>query len=291
MSVKKISMACAAAIAGLAHAACFTDGEAASLADHFFSRSAAADIATLTDVEAACSRAKFHTALEKRHGPLIGYKIGLTNPAIQRMLRGNQPVWGKLYKGMLLENGAVVDAAFGARPTVEADLMVRVSSSAINQARTPMEVLQAIDQVIPFIELPDMLVQTPLKLDAHALMAINVAARLGVVGKPVPVPAGQREQQALLDSLRDMNLSMTDGTGRVLGQGKGSDLLGHPLNGAIWLAAALARDGQSLQPGQFISLGSFPPVISPQRGMKFITTYQGLPGAEPVSVVFRDSAQ
>ncbi len=288
MNLKKLTSACALGVASLAQGACFTDGQAAALADHFFSKSAATDIEPMTQAEAECSRAKLHTALEKRHGPLIGYKVGLTNPAIQRMLKGDQPVWGKLYQGMLLENGAVVDAAFGARPTVEADLMVRVSSAAINQARTPMQVLQAIDQVIPFIELPDMMVQTPLKLDAHSLTAINVAARLGVVGTPLAVPASQTDKQALLDALRDMNLSMTDGAGRVLGQGKGSDLLGHPLNAAIWLAAALARDGQSLQPGQFISLGSFPPVMPPRRGLKFTTTYQGLPGAEPVSVIFRE---
>lgn len=288
MNLKKLMTACAVAGVGVAHGACFTDGQAAALADHFFSKSAAADIEPMTQAEADCSRAKLHTAMEKRHGPLIGYKVGLTNPAIQRMLKGDQPVWGKLYQGMLLQNGAVLDAGFGARPTVEADLMVRVSSAAINQARTPMEVLQAIDQVIPFIELPDMLVQTPPRLDAHSLTAINVAARLGVVGKPVPVPAGQGERQVLLDALRDMDLSMTDGTGRVLGRGKGSDLLDHPLNAAIWLAAALARDGQSLQPGQFISLGSFPPVIPPRPSLTFTVTYRGLPGAEPVSVIFRD---
>jgi len=288
MTIRKLTTVCALGVASLAQGACFTDGQAASLAEHFFSKSAAADIGPMTQAEAECSRAKLHTVLERRQGPLIGYKVGLTNPAIQRMLKGDQPVWGKLYQGMLLENGAVLDAAFGARPTVEADLMVRVSSAAINQARTPMEVLQAIDQVIPFVELPDMLVQTPLKLDAQTLTAINVAARLGVVGRPVPVPASQADKQALLEALRDMHLSMTDGAGRVLGQGKGSDLLGHPLHAAIWLAAALAREGQSLKPGQFISLGSFPPVMLPQRGLKFTATYQGLPGAQPVSVIFRE---
>lgn len=219
--------------------------------------------------------------MEKRHGPPIGYKFGLTNPAIQRMLKGDHPVWGKLYRGMLLENGAVVDAGFGARPTVEADLMVRVGSAAINQARTPMEVLQSIDQVIPFIELPDMLVQSPLKLDARSLTAINVAARLGVMGKPLPVPPGDAARKAWLVALRDMALTMSDEKGRVLG---------HPLNAAIWLAAALAREGQALQPGQYISLGSFPPVMPPRPGLTFTVNYQGLPGAEPVGVVFRDGS-
>lgn len=290
MNKKLITVALALAAASSTHAACLTQAEAAALAAHYFSKTAATDLAPMTEADAVCNRAKLHTELEKRHGPPIGYKVGLTNPAIQRMLKSDQPVWGKLYPGMLLQNGAVVDAGFGARPTVEADLMVRISSAAINQARTPMEVLQSIDQVIPFIELPDMLVQSPLKLDARTLTAINVAARLGVLGKPLPVPTGDAARQTLLDALRDMALTMTDESGRVLGTGKGSDLLGHPLNAAIWLAAALAREGQPLQPGQFISLGSFPPVMPPRPGLTFTVTYRGLPGAEPVAVVFRDGS-
>ncbi|MDP3821802.1 MAG: fumarylacetoacetate hydrolase [Burkholderiales bacterium] len=281
-------MAAAATLLGTAvHGACLTDVQAAQLADHFFSRTAAPDLDAISEADARCSRARFNAVLAQRHGPVIGYKVGLTNPAIQRMLKGDQPTWGVLYQGMVLAQGARVAPAFGARPTVEADLLVRVGSAAINRARTPMEVLEAIDQVIPFIELPDMLVATPLKLDARSLTAINVAARMGVTGTPIAVPPTQAGRQALHDGLRDMKLSMTVGT-RSIGQGVGSDLMGHPLNAAIWLAQALAKEGLALEPGQLISLGSFPPVIPPPRGQKFVVTYNGLPGAEPVSVQFDD---
>ena len=60
---------------------------------------------------------------------------------------------------MVRPGGSTVPAAFGARPLYEADLLVRVKDAAINHARTPEEVLQHIDQVIPFIELPDLVVQ------------------------------------------------------------------------------------------------------------------------------------
>jgi len=106
-------------------------------------------------------------ALAAHLGPPIGYKVGLTNEAIRRMLKGSGPVWGTLYSGDFAASGAKVSAKFGARPTVEADLLVRVGSSDIQRATTPQEVLAALDEIIPFIELPDMLVANPLKLDAH----------------------------------------------------------------------------------------------------------------------------
>jgi 2-keto-4-pentenoate hydratase len=64
--------------------------------------------------------------------------------------------------------------------------------------------------------------------------------------------------------------------------------LGPAINSAIWLARALVQEGLALKPGQFISLGSFPPVMPPPRGREFVVTYQGLPGAQPVAVHFDD---
>jgi 2-keto-4-pentenoate hydratase len=188
---------------------------------------------------------------------------------------------------MVLESGATVEAAFGARPLYEADMLVRVKSAAINQAKTPMDVLEAIDQVIPFIELPDLLVQAPPKLNGAGVGAINVGARLGVAGAPLPVPVLRAERYAMLDALRDMRVTLQDASGATLGGGKGSDILEHPLNAVVWLAGALAQEGLSLQPGDLISLGSFSPLLPPKAGLSVTATYDGLPGAAPVRVTFK----
>ena len=142
--------------------------------------------------------------------------------------------------------------------------------------------------MIPFIELPDMLVQTPLKLDAHSLGAINLAARMGVAGNPVAVPQDPQRRMLLQDSLAKMKLVMSDGTGRTLGQAVGADLLEHPLNAALWLVRELNRQGVRVQPGQFLSLGTFPPVRPPKAGTRFVVTFEGLEGSEPVWVQFRE---
>ena len=282
-----IALAFSVALATAAQAECLTDAQAADMVAHYVARTPAANPENLSDADGACSRAKLNQLLAQRVGKVIGYKAGLTNPAVQKRFNTDKPVWGKLYEGMVLQNGATVDAAFGARPLYEADMLVRVKSAAINHARTPMDVLEAVDQIIPFIELPDLMVQAPPRLNGAGVSAINVGARLGVAGSPLAVPAYRAERYALLQALAEMSVSLTDGTGARLGGGKGSDILGHPLSAGVWLAGALAQEGLAMQPGDLISLGSFSPLLPPKAGLSVMATYDGLPGAAPVRVTFK----
>jgi 2-keto-4-pentenoate hydratase len=268
-------------------AACLSDAQVGEMSTAYFAKTPAANIEGLSDADGACTRAKFNAQLASRLGKVVGYKAGLTNPAVQKRFNTDKPVWGKLYEGMVLPSGATVEAAFGARPLYEADMLVRVKSAAINQARTPMEVLQAIDQVIPFIELPDLLVQAPPKLNGAGVAAINVGARLGVAGAPLAVPAMRAERYALLDALAAMQVKISDGQGVAVAQGKGSDILEHPLNAVVWLAQALTQEGLAMQPGELISLGSFSPLLPPKAGLAVMVSYEGLPGAQPVRVSFK----
>lgn len=267
--------------------ACMSDEQVAALLASYTAKTPATNPEGLNEAAGDCSRAKLTALMEKQGSKLVGYKAGLTNPAVQKRFNTDKPVWGKLYENMLLKDGASVDAAFGARALFEADMLVRVSSEAINSAKTPMDVLNAIDQIIPFIELPDLVVQAPPRLNGAAISAINVGARLGVLGTPIAAPAIRAEKYQMLDALRDMQVSMADGAGAALGGGKGSDILEHPLNAVVWLAQALAKEGQSMKVGQLISLGSFSPLVPTKAGMKVTVTYAGLPGAKPVTVSFK----
>ncbi len=269
-------------IAAPARAACLSDAEVAELFAAWEQRTPAANPVLSSPADGECSRAKFNKLLQAQLGPPVGYKAGLTNPAVQQRFGYDSPVRGTLYEPMLLPDGATVTAAFGARPLFEADLLVRVSSSAVNSATTPAGVLAGIDQLIPFIELPDLLVEDPAALDGVAIMAINVGARLGVTGTPVPVQA----TAAFAQMLRDMQV-IVRGDGIELDRGLGSDVLGHPLNVVIWLARDLARQGAALQPGDLVSLGSFSRLLPPQPGLAVAVEYLGLPGNPVVTVDFR----
>lgn len=268
------------------HAACLSDAEVGALHAAYTSRAPAANPEGLSEADGECSRAKLLKLLDLQAGPRAGYKAGLTNPAVQARFNAKAPVWGVLYASMLLQNGATVDANFGARPLYEADLLVRVSDAAINGASTPADVMAAIDQVIPFIELPDLMVQAPPRLNGAAIAAINVGARLGVLGRPIAVPVTRGERYAMQDMLRDM-VAIVKADGAEVDRGKGSDVLEHPLNAVVWLARDLARQGLAMKPGDLVSLGSFSRLLPPKPGLAVEVQYWGLPGTPSVKVGFR----
>jgi len=266
-----------------AGAACLSDTEAAALVANYLNKKPAANPEGLNDADAACSRAKVNKFLVQQTGAkVVGYKAGLTNPAVQKRFNASAPVWGVLYAPMMLQDGATVEAGFGARPLFEADLLVRVSDPRINQAKTPEQVLRYIDQVIPAIELPDLVVEAPPKLNGAAIAALNVGARYFVMGTPIAV---QRTPE-FAASLAGMKVVVMGG-GEDLDKGFGADVLEHPLNAVSWLAQELAKQGLALKKGDLVSVGSFSKLMPPKPGLKVEVQYQGLPDNPSVKVNFK----
>ena len=91
---------------------------------------------------------------------------------------------------------------------------------------------------------------------------------------------------AFADALRDM-VVVVSGDGAELDRGKGSDVLGHPLNAVVWLVQDLAAQGLALKKGDLVSLGSFSKLMPPRPGLKVQVVYQGLPGDPAVKLSFR----
>ncbi|MFN0184185.1 MAG: 2-keto-4-pentenoate hydratase [Aquabacterium sp.] len=264
-------------------AGCPDDAVIADMTRHYLARTPVPNPAPLSMEAGRCGAANLVKALGASQGTVVGWKAGLTNPAVQQRFGHNAPIRGTLFSRMMLRDGAEVPAAFGARPFAEADLVVEVSSSAIHDARTPLEVLRHLKSVVPFIELPDTMVQDPTKVSGPLIALVNVGARLGVLGSPIPV----QDSAAFGDALRDMTVRAVDGTGRELAKAPGAAILGHPLNAVIWLAADLKRDGITLKAGDLLSLGSFSPPLPVAAGQSITVVYDGLPGQPSVSARFR----
>jgi 2-keto-4-pentenoate hydratase len=236
---------------------------------------------------AVCGRDKFVRLLGERYGKVVGYKAALTNPAVQKRFNYPAPVRGTLLDAMIVADGAEVPAKFGALPVFEADLVVVVRDASIHEARTPEQVLASIVSIRPFIELPDLIVKDPSRINGPTITLINAGTRLGVLGAPIAVTPSLAQSGALSASLRDMTVRVIDGNGRELDSGKGSAILDHPLNAVIWLADDLKKSGITLKPGDLLSLGSFSRLLPPQAGQTVRVVYEGLPGNPSVSVRFR----
>ncbi|WP_424101399.1 2-keto-4-pentenoate hydratase [Moorena producens] len=243
------------------------------LTTSYLNKTPARAVATQLSVEQAQAlQDQFVQQLSSSLGNVVGYKAGLTNPAAQERFKVSEPIRGVLLEKMLLNSGAVVPAKFGTRPVYEGDLMVRVGSEEINNATTPKEALAALDAVIPFMELPDLVYDPKVSLNGTALVAINVGARLGVLGTPIPLSATPDWEERL----KNIKIVMVDKAGNELAVGKSSALLGNPLQVVLWLKDSLKASGKVLKKGDLLSLGSMTPLVPVKSGTTIRAQYIGL---------------
>jgi 2-keto-4-pentenoate hydratase len=261
-----------------ASAGCPDDAAIKALADNIIAAVAAAPPAVDTLDDGLCAQKKLVAVLEQRWGKPIGYKAGLTSKAAQDSLKVSEPVRGVLLANMMLKPGAKVPAKFAAVPRYEADMVVVVGSADINNATTPKEVLANLSAVHPFIELPDLVVDSPAKLTGASIVAINVGARHGILGEAIPV----QKTDEFLAAFAGMMVKITDQDGQQLVAAPGAAILGHPLNSVLWLR----KSGVTFKAGDVISLGSFGPPLVPKSGVTATMTYVGFPGNPSVSVTF-----
>ncbi len=254
---------------------------AAQLAEQFLNKTPVTQVdPNMTMEQAVKIQAEFVSLLTKEFGDPVGYKAGLTNPNVQKAFGVSQPVRGTLLKKMLLESGVAMPAKFGSVPMMEGDLIVRVKDEGINQAKTPQETLKYLDVVIPFIELPDLVCDKSVKFNGAVIVAINVGARYGVTGKPIPLAA----KPEWAERLKNFQLQMIDEKGTILDQGKGTALLGDPLNAVLWIKNSVVAEGNKLRKGDLLSLGSLTRGLPPRPGMTLKAVYTDLDPNGPVDV-------
>jgi 2-keto-4-pentenoate hydratase len=277
--MRRITLLAATALAlgiGTARAACPADADVARMAADILAGRPAQGYQGLAMEDAPCAREKLVPLLARQFGAPVGYKVGLTNAAAQQRFGVPHPVRGTIYQATIRAQGvagrpAEVPAAFAAVPNVESDLLVRVRDEGINEAGTDhVALLRHLDQVIPFIEMPD-LVLAPGQMNGPNLVAINVGARLGVLGEAIPAEATPE----FAARLASMTVTLAS-DGKELSRAPGTALLGHPLNVIPWLVEDLKRDGRRLRAGDIISLGGFSPALPTEAGRTVTVTYEGL---------------
>ena len=230
--------------------------------------------------QAEALKKSFIAALKKEKGKIIGYKAGLTSKNAQRVFGADKPVWGVLYEKMLLKSGAHINPKEGVRLLYEADLLVKVRDEKINDAKTLQEILQNLESVIPFIEVPDLMYEANLKLTAPALSAINVGARWGVLGTEIPLSTEADWAARLLNF--QVEIGAEDDEKKDSGDGKA--LLGNPLEVVLWLKYVLNQNGYKLKKGDVLSLGSITPLRPVVAGKTIKAVYTGLT-EDPIEVI------
>lgn len=270
--------------APVAWARCPNPTEVMAVAAAYINRLPAEPIAALhSKQDAYCAQAMVAAELSRSMGTLAGYKVAFSSDRVRMQYGSEGPHRGYLYEKMFLRSGATVNARFGAKPQVVADLILVVKDYKLHDALTPLEALAHVSHIIPYIELSDLIWDDALPVTALGLVAVNMGTRLGVLGTPIPV----QPTQDFFDVLGSMVVVMRDQDGHELGRAHGSDVLGHPLAALQWLAQDLAYNGSRIQMDDRISVGAFFPATTPTQGMVVTVSYEGLPGDPSVAVKFR----
>jgi len=192
---------------------------------------------------------------------VVGYKIGLTSRAMQRVMKIDTPDYGVLLDDMVFENNTEIRAAdFLAQ--IEVELAFVLKERLFGENVTLEDVMAATDYVIPAFELiaarsfriHPVTGYTRTVFDTISDNAANAGIIMGG-NKVRPDELDLRWAGAIVK--RNDVIEQT---------GLAAAVLDHPANGICWIAKRFAPHGIALEPGQVLLSGSFTAPIKVAAG-------------------------
>jgi 2-oxo-3-hexenedioate decarboxylase/2-keto-4-pentenoate hydratase len=180
-------------------------------------------------------------------GPTAGHKIGCTTPVMQAYLGIPNPCAGEVFARTLFRGRGRFVLAEHLRLGVECELAVELAADLASGPFTRDAVAAAVGAVAASIEVVDDRYRDYPTLGTPTLIADDFFNAGEVLGEP-------------LREWRRLDLAGLSGrmliNGDVVGEGRGADILGHPLDALAWLAGARHARGRPLRAGEFVTLGS-----------------------------------
>lgn len=225
------------------------------------------DLIGETDIALAYAIQQRNVTRELQAGRRIsGRKIGITAKSVQRQLNVFEPDFGTLFADMEIGHGGIVPAKRLIRPKVEAEVMIVLDRDLDHELISFSDVIRATEFAVASLEIVDCRLKN-WDIRITDTVADNAAAAMYVVGAaPKPIL-----------SVDLANCAMTmHRNGELVSDGRGELCMGHPINGAVWLARALYRMGTPLKAGDAILTGALGPMVSAEPGDRFEARIEGL---------------
>lgn len=211
------------------------------------------DLIGSADVELAYAVQQMIVAERLARGAVIvGRKIGLTSPAVQKQLGVNQPDFGVLFDDMSYPDGAAVPLPRLLQPKVEAEIAFVLRHDLDEGPLDSDQVANAVEYAVAAIEIVDSRIMD-WDITFNDTVADNASSGLFVLGA----------QHMALDALDTVAVSMvTTIDGREVSTGNGQACMGDPLNALRWLAQTARRQGSPLRSGQVVLSGALGPMAT-----------------------------
>lgn len=189
---------------------------------------------------------------------VVGRKIGLTSPAVQRQLGVDQPDFGVLFADMDMSSEPMVPSRRLLQPKAEAEIAFVLKDDLDGEVLGSEEVSSAVDHAVAALEIVDSRI-ADWDLTIADTVADNASSGLFVLGA----------DRLTLDefSPRDATMRMY-ANDALVSEGDGKACLGDPLLALTWLARTAAAYGNPLRAGQIILSGALGPMVPAPPGTR-----------------------
>ncbi|MFJ1749975.1 2-keto-4-pentenoate hydratase [Streptomyces sp. NPDC088116] len=197
---------------------------------------------------------------------IVGRKVGLTNPVVQKQLGVDQPDFGVLLDTMACPADVPVDIARTLQPRIEGEIAFVLAHDLTAPVIEPADVAAATAYVVAALEIVDSRIAA-WDIDIVDTVADNASSGLFALGDR-RVGLGDLDLPGCLMSLwRD---------DEVVSTGSGSACLGDPLVAVAWLATTARDHGRPLRAGEIILSGALGPMVRVGPGDSFHLRISGL---------------
>ena len=191
----------------------------------------------------------------------IGWKVGLTAPAIQQQFGFHEPVFGCILESR--QTGHVFARDELIQPGFESELCLHVRQELGGEI-SMATARAAIDVLYPSLEIIE--TRGDFVKQIAVALADNAQQKTVILGKPVPLGDRALEQVACTVRINDA----------VVATGMGDAVLGNPLNSVIWLARKLKDYGRVIRAGDIIMSGSFTRQFPIAAGDRVVVEFGGV---------------
>lgn len=185
---------------------------------------------------------------------IVGHKVGLTSPAVQKQLGVDQPDFGVLFDDMAYADGDTVPISKLMQPKIEAEVAF-VLGNDLDGDLGPEQIRAAVDYSVAALEIVDSRIVN-WDITIVDTIADNASSGLYVLGL----------QPLTLDDIEPRDVAMTMSINdQIVSEGNGRACLGDPLEALAWVARTAQGMGAPLKAGEVIlsgALGPMSPVVA-----------------------------
>lgn len=216
--------------------------------------------AALVPVDATSAYETARVIAENLGWEIGGWKIAATNARMQKSLRTDTPIFGRVFKQFILDSPALFQGRQLLHPVAEPEFVVKLGADlpARDGTYTRDDVSAAVESIHPGLEIAECrFIHDENFPPLTAVLADGSGSGSVIVGDAIPDWAEQ--------DFAPLNISLCV-DGKEKRHGNVGEAIEHPLVPLTWLANELSRQGIALKAGQIVSTGTLTGMILVRPG-------------------------